>query len=766
MIHVIKRDGSKEELNYEKINQILLWATEGISGVSASDVAMNAKLQLYDNITTEEIHKVLIQSATNLISVKTPNYQYVAANLTNYLLRKQVFGSAINLPSLYEVIKTNVELGVYEKDLLEKYSKEEIQKINSFIVHDRDYDFTYAGIQQLIDKYLVRDRKTGKIYETPQFMYILIPMTLYMNEPNRIKLIKEFYNCASKHRLSLPTPIMAGARTPIKQYSSCVLIDVDDSLDSIFNSNTAIGKYTARRAGIGINAGRIRALGDKIGNGEVVHTGVIPFLRMFQDTTRSCTQNGIRGGNSTIHFPFWHKEIQDIIVLKNNKGTDDNRVRHADYSIQLSKLFYKRVIENKSISLFSPAEVPLLMSTFGVDDEKFTQLYEQYEKDPNISKITISARDLISSIARERIDTGRIYIQNLDHANSHSSFQDKIWMSNLCQEITLPTRPISAVDDKEGEIALCVLAAINLGVVRMSHLEEDLKDVCEQAVRILDGVITHQDYPIEAAKKMLQRRSLGIGVTNFAYFLAKHNLNYDSSKETLETVNKLFEHIQYYCLLASNKLAKEKGACELFNKTKYSLGILPIDTYNKNVDKLVDNKLNLDWESLRKDIKEYGLRNSTLTALMPCESSSLVTNSTNGIEPIRDLIITKKSKQGTVRMVVPEMTKLKNKYGFAFQVTNDSINKITAVMQKWIDQGISVNHYYNPFKFKDGEIPIGEITKDIMSFYQYGGKQLYYANTYDDKKDTFDFDSKKDNLNFTEDNSLVEAGCEGGACSV
>lgn len=432
MIYVVKRNGTKEELNYEKINQILLWATEDIAGVSASDVAMNAKLQFYDGITTEEIHKVLIQSAANLISIKTPNYQHVAANLTNYLLRKQVFGSSNNLPSLYEVIKTNVELGMYEKGLLEKYSKEEIQKINGFIVHDRDYNFTYAGIQQLIDKYLVRDRKTGRIYETPQFMYILIPMSLYMYESDRIRLIKDFYNCASKHKLSLPTPIMAGARTPIKQYSSCVLIDVDDSLDSIFHSNTAIGKYTARRAGIGINAGRIRALGDKIANGEVIHTGVVPFLRMFQDATRSCTQNGIRGGSSTIHFPFWHKEIQDIVVLKNNKGTDDNRVRHADYSIQLSRIFYKRVIDNKNITLFSPHDVPLLMETFGIDDKKFTELYEQYEKDPNISKITISARELMTLIAKERIDTGRIYIQNLDHANSHSSFKEKIWMSNLC----------------------------------------------------------------------------------------------------------------------------------------------------------------------------------------------------------------------------------------------------------------------------------------------------------------------------------------------
>jgi len=764
-VKVIKRNSETEVLNYEKINKVLKWATENISSVSASDVAMNAQLQFYDGITTTEIHKVLIQSASDMISEETPNYQYVACKLLNYLLRKEIFNTYNNFPRLKDFILKNVERGIYDSSILEKYTEYDIDKIETFVKHDRDEELTYAGLQQLMDKYMLKDRKTDTVYETPQFMYIIISMTLFANleGKDRLKKIKTFYELISTHKISLPTPIMAGVRTPSRQYSSCVLIDVDDNLESIFNSNTAVGKYISKRAGIGLNF-RIRSIGSKIRNGEAVHTGIIPFVKMFEATVKSCSQGGIRGGAATAHYPFWHKEIEDIVVLKNNRGNELNRVRRIDHSIQLCRLFYNRFVKNENITLFSPADVPDLVEAFG-DNDKFEKLYVKYENDKSIDKLQISARKLLDSIIQERIETGRIYIMNIDNANSHSAFLEKISMSNLCQEINLVTHPLNDLNDDEGEIALCVLSAINLGLINKLT---DLEEICEMIVRGLDYVIENQEYLVKAAEKMLQRRSIGVGVTNFAYWLVKNGLSYDSP-ESLEKVDELFEYIQYYLIKASVKLAQEQGKCGYFDKTKYSKGILPIDTYNKNVDELVKREYSLDWESLRKDVVEYGMRNSTLTAMMPCESSSLVLSATNGIEPPRDTITIKKSKSGApLPVVVPEVSKYKNKYSFAYNFDNSSMNNIVAVIQKWIDQGISVNHYYDVRKYEGGELPISVVAKDILDFYKYGGKQLYYANSKDYKSDNL-----SEMINYTEVNEddsmqqdMLDIGCDGGACTI
>lgn len=758
-MNVVKRNGTKEEVDFDKIHKVLFWACEGINGVSVSDIALNAQLQVFDGITTKEIHQVIIQSAADLINEQRPNYQYVAANLVNYYIRKNVFEEGKNLPPLYEVIKKNVDKGVYDPKLLEDYTPEEIEKIDKSVRHDRDYNFTYAGIQQMIDKYLLKDRSTGELFETPQYMYMCIALTLfsdYGTGTERLKHVRSFYNDISLHKISLPTPMMCGVRTPNRQYSSCTLIDVGDSLESLFNSNTAVGYYTAKRAGIGLNFGRIRALGDRIRNGEVVHTGVIPYLKMFESTVKSCTQNGVRGGSATVYFPFWHKEIRDIMVLKNNKGTDDNRVRKLDYGIQFCRLFYRRFVSNEDITLFSPNDVQDMMEAFGMDNDRFESLYLKYEQDESISKKTVKARDLFNQFCQERIGTGRMYIMNIDHANDHSSFTDKINMSNLCTEITLPTTPINHIDDadeQEGEIALCVLSAVNVGKINDLH---ELEGICENIVRSLDFVVEHQDYPVAAARKMLKRRSLGIGVTNLAYYLAKKGVKYDDT-EALDIVDELFEHIQYYCIKASVTLAKEFGPCEWFHRTKYAQGILPIDTYAKAVDELVSRSHSLDWEALRAEIKEHGMRNSTLTAIMPCESSSVVTNSTNGIEPPRALVTSKKSKQGILKMVVPEINRLKNKYTMAFDMEgNKGITNIQAVIQKYIDQGISANHYYNINRYPSGSISLSEIAKDLLYFYKTGGKMLYYANTYDAKTDDFE-----QNMGM-----LQEEACAGGACAI
>ena len=731
-IKVIKSDNTKVEIELDKIHKMVEKACRGITGVSESLVEMNSGLQFYDGITTSEIQKILIKSASDLISLESPNYQFVAARLLLFAIQKQVFNTKWKdseiYPPLKDLIERNVDKGVYIKDLLTDYSDKELKKLDGYLRHSRDFDFTYAGLQQVVDKYLIQDRSSGVIYETPQFMYMLIAMTLFRNYgENRLDYVKRYYDASSQFKINIPTPIMAGVRTPLKQFASCVLVDTDDSLGSIFSSDMAIGRYVAQRAGIGINAGRIRGIGSKIRGGEVQHTGVIPFLKKFESTVRCCTQNGVRGGSATVHFPIWHQEIEDIIVLKNNKGTEDNRVRKLDYSIQLSELFYKRFLANEEITLFSPHNVPGLYEAFGTPE--FDELYEKYERATSIPKTKVSARELITDLLKERAETGRIYIMNIDHCNTHSSFLDKVNMSNLCQEITLPTDPIEHIDG-DGEIALCILSAINVGVIR----DDELESLCDIAVRGLEELIDYQEYPVRAAEISTHaRRSLGIGYIGLAHYLAKHKVKYDDPK-AWQIVHDLTEKFQYYLLKSSNTIAKEKGACFYYHKTKYHNGILPIDTYKKDVDDLVPNKLNMDWEKLRKDIQEYGLRHSTLTAQMPSESSSVVCNATNGIEPPRDYLSVKKSKKGTLKQIVPQYSHLKSAYTLLWDMPdNTGYINIVAVMQKFFDQAISGNWSYNPENYENGEVPVSVMAKDLLNTYKYGWKTSYYQNTMDGK---------------------------------
>ena len=734
-MNVIKRDGTAEPLNLDKIHQMVEFACEDITGVSSSQVEMNSGLQFFDGIESEQIQNILIKSASDLISLDSPNYQFVAARLLLFSVRKQVFPewNQTGYPKLKDHVKTCAEVGVYDGGILKKYDDQEWEELNSYIDHQRCYGFTYAGLRQIVDKYLVQDRSTGKVYETPQYMYIMVAATLFQDYPKETRLdyVKRYYTATSKGKINVPTPVLAGVRTPLRQFASCVLVDVDDTLDSIFTSDMAIGRYVAQRAGIGINAGRIRGINSKIRGGEVQHTGVVPFLKKFEATVRCCTQNGIRGGSATVHFPIWHQEIEDILVLKNNKGTEDNRVRKLDYSIQISKLFYARFMQNKDISLFSPHDVPRLYDAFGMPE--FDALYEQYEADESVPRKTIPARELFNSLLKERSETGRIYIMNIDHCNSHSSFLDKVNMSNLCQEITLPTDPINHIDDEGGEIALCILSAINVG--KITQLDQ-MDELCDLAVRALEELIDYMQYPVDAAKRStLARRSLGIGYIGLAHYLAKNGVKYDDP-EAWKLVHDLTESFQYHLLKASNELAKERGACEGFRHTKYSNGVLPIDTYKKEVDELVENKLNYDWHSLRTSILHHGLRHSTLSAQMPSESSSVVSNATNGIEPPRDYLSVKKSKKGPLKQIVPGFPHLKNKYTLLWDMpSNEGYIKITSVMQKFFDQAISGNWSYNPENYDNDEVPVSVMAQDLLTTYKYGWKTSYYQNTYDAKKE-------------------------------
>ena len=762
-IYVVKRNGrGKVPLDIEKIHEMVEHACEDITGVSASEVEMNSGLQFHDGISTQEIQQILIKSAADLISLEKPNYQYVAARLLLFSLRKQLNRKLWDHPHIYDQVQKGIKLGVYDKDLDKWYDKRDWDRMEQWIVHERDYDFTYAGLRQVIDKYLVQDRSTGAVYETPQFMYMLIAATVFHNYPKstRLTYIKKYYRAISKHLINIPTPVMAGVRTPLKQYASCVLVDSDDTLPSIFTSDMAIGRYVAQRAGIGINAGRIRGINSRIRGGEVQHTGIIPFLKKFEATVKCCTQNGVRGGSATVHFPIWHQEIEDILVLKNNKGSDDNRVRKLDYSIQLSKLFYERFIKNEDITLFSPHEVPELYEHWGTD--KFDEIYEAAERKTSVYKKKINAQELFMSMLKERAETGRIYIMNIDHCNTHSSFKDLVRMSNLCQEITLPTEPLQHIDG-EGEIALCILSAINVG--KLVYFD-DLETLCDLSVRALDEVIEHQGYPVKAAEISTKaRRSLGIGYIGLAHYLARTGYNY-SEKGAWEAVDELTEHFQYYLLKASNTLAKEKGKCEYFDRTKYSDGVLPIDTYKKEVDEIVNRKLSLDWESLRKDITEHGLRHSTLSAQMPSESSSVVSNATNGIEPPRDFLSVKKSKQGPLKQVVPQYLSLKSKYTLLWEMGgNTGYINIVAVMQKYFDQAISGNWSYNPEDYEENQVPLSVMAQDLLTTYKLGWKTSYYQNTYDGKIDEDDKpDVLEDDSTYKEEELTEEEECE--SCTI
>ena len=732
-ILVTKQDGDKEQLNLEKIHKVITWAAEGLSTVSVFEVVLKSHMQFYDGIQTRDIHETLIRSAADLISEQTPDYQYLAARLAIFYLRKKAYGK-FKPPKLFEHVVKLVAMKKYDAHLLKDYTETEFEAMNSFIDHQRDMNFSHAAVKQLEGKYLIQNRITGQYYESPQMIYILIGACLFTSysKDNRLHYIQRFYDATSTFKLSLPTPIMAGVRTPTRQFSSCVLIECGDSLDSINATSSAIIKYVSQRAGIGINAGRIRAIGSPIRNGEAFHTGCIPFYKHFQTAVKSCSQGGIRGGAATLLYPIWHYEVENLLVLKNNRGIEENRVRHLDYGVQFNRLMYQRLITGGNISLFSPVDVPDLYDAFFENQEKFEALYVQYEQDKNIRKKSPKAIELFSLFASERANTGRIYLQNVDHCNTHSPFNPTVApvrQSNLCLEIALPTRPLQHIFDKDGEIALCTLAAFNLG--KLEQLDE-LEGMSDLLVRALDNLLDYQDYALPAAyNATMGRRPLGIGVINFANYLAKHGVRYsDGSANSL--THKTFEAIQYYLLKASNKLAKEQGACTKFHETTCVQGILPIDSYKKDLDEICHEALQLDWEALRNDIKKYGLRNSTLTALMPSETSSQISNATNGIEPPRGFISVKASKDGILKQVVPDFKELRNNYELLWDMhSNDGYLQLVAIMQKFVDQAISANTNYDPARFKGGKVPMKLLLQDLLTAYKLGIKTLYYHNTRD-----------------------------------
>ena len=750
-ISVTKRDGTTESINLDKIHKVVDWAAKGLNNVSVSEVELKSHIQFFDGIKTEDIHETLIKSAADLISQNTPDYQFMAARLNIFHLRKKAFGK-FEPPRLFDHVVKMVEDNRYDNHLLEDYSEADFDQMDSFISHERDMNFSYAAVKQLEGKYLVQNRVSGEIFESPQILYMLIGACLFASyeKERRLDFIKRFYDAVSQFKLSLPTPIMAGVRTPTRQFSSCVLIETGDSLDSINATASSIVKYVSQRAGIGINAGRIRALGSPIRSGEAFHTGCIPFYKHFQTAVKSCSQGGVRGGAATLFYPLWHLEVESLLVLKNNRGVEENRVRHMDYGVQFNRLMYQRLIKGEKITLFSPSDVPGLYDAFFEDQEKFEKLYTQYETDDSIRKKSVPAIELFSLFAQERASTGRIYLQNVDHCNTHSPFNPEhapIRQSNLCLEIALPTKPLNSIDDENGEIALCTLAAFNLGT--LENLDE-LEELSDLIVRALDSLLSYQDYPIKAAEiASLSRRTLGVGVINYAYYLAKNYKRYSDGSANRLT-HKTFEAIQYYLLKASNNLAKEQGACEKFNETSYAQGILPIDTYRKELDDICDEPLHLDWEALREDIKTNGLRNSTLTALMPSETSSQISNATNGIEPPRGLISIKASKDGILKQVVPDIDNHRHEYELLWDIpNNDGYLQAVGLMQKFVDQAISANTNYDPAKFPDGKVPVKTILKDILTAYKLGVKTLYYHNTRDGASDNSGDD-----------------GCEGGACKI
>ncbi len=756
---VTKRSGARETIDLDKIHRVITWAAKGLNNVSVSEVELRSHLQFYDGIPTEAIHETIIKAAADLISPDSPDYQFLAARLAIFHLRKKAFGQ-FEPPKLYDHISKLVAMGKYDKHLLEDYSREELDVLDSYIDHWRDMNFSYAAVKQLEGKYLVQNRVTHEVYESAQFLYILVAACLFARYPKetRLQYVKDFYDAVSTFKISLPTPIMSGVRTPTRQFSSCVLIECDDSLDSINATASSIVKYVSQRAGIGVNAGRIRALGSPIRGGEAFHTGCLPFYKYFQTAVKSCSQGGVRGGAATLFYPIWHLEVESLLVLKNNRGVEDNRIRHLDYGVQINKLMYQRMIKGENITLFSPSDVPGLYDAFFADQDEFERLYVKYEQDQSIRKKTLKAVELFSLMMQERASTGRIYVQNVDHCNTHSPFNAEVApvrQSNLCLEIALPTKPLNNIDDPNGEIALCTLSALNLGAIKDLGELEGLADL---AVRALDNLLDYQDYPIPSAKTAsMNRRTLGIGVINFANYLAKNGVKYsDGSANGL--TNRTFEAIQYYLLKASMNLAKELGACPLFHETTYSQGIMPVDTYKRDLDKICDEPLHLDWDALRHDIKQHGLRNSTLSALMPSETSSQISNATNGIEPPRGLISVKASKDGQLKQVVPDFDELKDKYELLWQMpSNDGYLQLVGIMQKFVDQAISANTNYDPSKFESNKVPMKLLLKDLLTAYKLGVKTLYYHNTRDGASDKFD------------DITSIEKeddGCAGGACKI
>jgi len=753
---VTKRDGKTQQLDLNKIHRVLEWAVEDLKGVSVSAIEMQASLNLYSKIKTTDIHDILVNSAKDLITEDAPAYQYVAARLQQYKLRKDVC-NGIEVPSLSYFIRTNIDRGVYDTSLIEKYTEAQITQLNNELNHERDFALTYIGSHELVAKYLVKNKVTGQIFETPQIAFMVLAMTMYANEESTQKLakVKNLYKKLSNFEISLPTPIMAGLRTQVKQFSSCVLLDCGDSINSITTTSTAMIKYVTQKAGIGLNVGRIRAVKSPIRNGDAYHTGLVPFIKKFEHDIGCCSQGGIRKGSATLFFPVWHLEVEELIVLKNDAGEDENRARGLDYAVQFNDYLLKRMLKKgNKITLFSP-DLKDLYEAYFTDQEKFIQLYEKYENDPKITKKQIDADVLLSNICIERLNTGRIYAMFVDNLNNGPFRLDKapIFMSNLCMEILLPTKPLQDLDDSNGQISLCTLGGINLGQLKQLS---DLEEICDTLVRGLDNILDYQNYPIKAAEEATKKyRPLGIGVINFAYYLAKHGLKYDD-KETLSETHKLFEAIQYYCLKASNKLAKERGKFPGWEDSKYSQGLLPIDWYKKSIDEYCPNTLQLDWETLRKDIQQYGLRNATLTAQFPSESSSRVSAATSGIEPVRGYIVGKPTKDGAPQHISPNFKKLKEKYTIAWDLDSKDMIKIVSIIQKFFDQSVSANTYTNPTWYEDGNIPMKVLKEHMRDAARYGVKTLYYNNK-------FVPPTKEDGGKSQQEEDM---GCEGGACAL
>ena len=774
-IYVTKRNGERELLDLEKIHRVISWAAEGLKNVSVSEVELKSRIQFYDGIKTADIHETIIRAAADLISEEAPDYQFLAARLAIFHLRKKAYGE-FEPPHLFDHVTKMVSMNRYDKHILEDYSEAELEELNTYLDHSRDLNFSYAAVKQLEGKYLVQNRVTGVVYESAQFLYILVAACLFAKYPSekRLDYVRRFYDATSQFKISLPTPIMSGVRTPTRQFSSCVLIECGDSLDSINATASAIVKYVSQRAGIGINAGRIRALGSPIRNGEAFHTGCIPFFKYFQTAVKSCSQGGVRGGAATLFYPLWHLEVESLLVLKNNRGVEENRVRHLDYGVQFNKLMYQRLVKDQYITLFSPSDVPGLYDAFFADQDEFERLYVQYEADESIRKKRIKAIELFSLFMQERASTGRMYLQNVDHTNNNSPFNPKlapVRQSNLCLEIALPTKPLQHINDEEGEIALCTLSAFNLGALESL---DDLEEWADLAVRALDNLLDYQDYPVPAAMSAsMARRTLGIGVINYAYYLAKNGVRYsDGSANGL--THRTFEAIQYYLMKASNELAKEQGACPKFNETTYSEGVLPIDTYKKDLDAVCNEPLHYDWEALRTSVKEHGLRNSTLSALMPSETSSQISNATNGIEPPRGHVSVKSSKDGVMKQVVPEYDRLKDQYELLWQIpSNKGYLELVGIMQKFVDQTISANTNYDPNKFEGGRVPMKQLLQDLLYAYKLGVKTMYYHNTRDGASDSqtdmpADLRKKLEAKTNQAVTAVIEDDddCAGGACKI
>lgn len=753
-IHIQKSSGLMQPIDYEKINKVVEWACEGLTGVHVSEVVMKSRIKFFDGITTSDIHESLVKSAAELIDDGATNYQYVAANLLLFKLRKEAFGK-YTPPALYDHTVKNIKAGRYASHLVEDYSKKEFAELDKHLDHNKDLKYTYASMRQWQRKYLVQDRVTKKVRESPQQAIMLIAMALFsQTQENRLEKVKEFYDAVSNMKLSLPTPIMAGVRTPTKQFSSCTVIDCGDSLDSITESTRAIVNYVSQRAGIGLNVGRIRAEGESIRKGEAVHTGLIPFIKMFQAAVHSCSQGGVRKGSATLNYPVWHLEFENLIVLKNNRGVEENRARHLDYAVHVSRLFIERLIKGGDITFFSPNVADgQLYELFYKDQAKFKRLYEKLEKDDNIRKKTVPALEVFSSIMNERGSTSRIYMVNADHLNDYGVYKTEaaqITMTNLCAEIALETTPLDR--DGNGQIALCTLAAFNLGNVKYDEYDR----LAELIVEALDNLLDYQDYPMpEAEKQAMNQRTLGIGVINYAYWLAKRGLKYSDGSAN-DATHILFEKISHSLLKASNKLAKERGAApEFAEKSKYADGIMPVDKYKKDVDEHVGVELKCDWDSLREDVVKHGLRNMALMALMPSETSSIISNATNGIEPARAYVIVKDSSDGIIRQVLPDLDNLKDSYETAWSIPNNTgYLTLSGIMQKFVDQAISVNTYYTPKNFPNNRIPLELMLADMVHWYKMGNKTMYYQNTNDGNDQDIELIGDSDE------------SCAGGACAI